>query len=49
LGKDFPHPEGANPNSNKVLNRLLKAVGSEDAVAMTSADRRTPTQPNPRA
>jgi predicted TIM-barrel fold metal-dependent hydrolase len=33
-GNDFPHPESTYPNSNKVLDVLLKDVADDDARAV---------------
>jgi predicted TIM-barrel fold metal-dependent hydrolase len=37
-GNDYPHPESTFPNSNKILNELLRDVSEEDAVAVTSGN-----------
>jgi predicted TIM-barrel fold metal-dependent hydrolase len=37
-GNDYPHPESVYPNSNKVLNRLLAGLATDDAVAITSGN-----------
>ncbi|MGO8859871.1 MAG: amidohydrolase family protein [Acidimicrobiales bacterium] len=37
-GNDYPHPESTYPNSNKVLDDLLKNVSHADASAVTSGN-----------